>query len=423
MITNTEISEVFTIDTDENRCALLFCLQLQHDLNNAKMVFMTANSFELVHENIERVKPYISYADALIAKTKYLFLKDSWRNLENLYGTRALSNELSTLVEFSEHEIFFLHRIDLFFDKMFNKELEDVLIGFIKDIRYHHKKVIFSYNSKTATGKVFEEIFKQRRDISYHIEEDKSDVGGDCYTTIKTYNQFLKKSHSEILLLSDNQEMIDFHNTVFSEHKNIGFSHCTLADIVSGKEQVSETTDIIIYNDSTVELDEDMIKYLKSKAYFTKVYFLSHKQFLRKGDVSHLKQIGVDYMTPRFFDIKEYIGSIENVIENHFYSDTLKSIGFTAMPKEVDSDELSRRIALLGEQNIIFSILSIPVDVIGDRSMSLLIRDDDFVYHDDKKNEVVFVLLNILQKPAVEILSSRLKIDEKHIRPLSDSVR
>ena len=118
---NIEISEVFTIDTDENRCALLFCLQLQHELGDAKMLFLTANNFQLVHDNLERVKPYLAYFDTLHARTRHLFLKESWLTLNEHYGARALSNELSSLVEHSQAELFFFFLIDLFFDKVFNK--------------------------------------------------------------------------------------------------------------------------------------------------------------------------------------------------------------------------------------------------------------------------------------------------------------
>jgi len=412
---NIELSEVFTIDTDENRCALLFCLQLQHELDNANMLFLTANNFELVHSNLERVKPYIPYADTLIAKTKYLFLKESWLTLSKQYGTRAFSNELSALAEFSPHDIFFLHRIDLFFDKVFTKELEDVIIAFIKDIRYHNKKVIFSYNSKTATGKAFEALFADRRDISYHIEEDKSDIDGDCYSTIKTYNKFLKKDHSEICLISDSPENIALHEKIFGQQENIDFHHYTLEEIVQGDKIIADTTDIIIYNNSQIEINEKMVEYLKQNAHFSRIFLLSNKKFLRKSDVKNLQNIGVDYMAALFFDIKEYVSSIEAVIEDDFYSQKLAIVSPVGQTQEVDYDELRRRIIALEEYQVVYSKLLVPEDKINHHRVTSLIRDDDYVYYDRQKGSVTFVLLNILENNAKEILAQRLKIDKKHI--------
>ncbi len=417
---NIEISEVFTIDTDENRCALLFCMQLQHELNDAKMLFLTANNFQLVHDNLERVKPYISYFDTLHARTKHLFLKESWLTLNKQYGARALSNELSSLVEHSQEELFFLHRIDLFFDKVFTKELEDVMIAFIKDIRYHHKKVIFSYNSKTVTGKAFEELFVDRRDISYHIEEDKSDVDGDCYTTIKTYNQFLKKPYAQIVLISQQKDIIAMHHTIFDNQKNIKFKHLSLEEFKSGITKIDENTDVVVYNDSYTALDAKIIAQLKVVAPFAKIFQLSDKKFLRKPDRGHAKELGIDYLAAQNFDIEEYIGSIEAVIENDFYSHKLKLVFEKKQSQIIDFDALKERVVDLKMQQILFTLLSIKIDGVDVSQFASLIREQDYFYHDKENNTVIFVLLNILRESAHDILAKRLGIKKRFITSYHD---
>ncbi len=417
---NIEISEVFTIDTDENRCALLFCLQLQHELNDANMLFITANNFQLVHNNLERVKPYLSYFNTLHHRTKYLFLKDSWISLNEQYGARAFSNELSSLVEKSPQTLFFLHRIDLFFDKVFSTELEDVLIAFIKDIRYHHKKVIFSYNSKTATGKAFEALFVDRRDISYHIEEDKSDIDGDCYTTIKTYNKFLKKPYAQIVLISDEKEMIDMHKKIFKEQKNIHFKQITVEEMLQNSALIDETTDLVVYHDSGKQLDSRMIEKIKKVAHFSKIFYLSKKKFLRKTDRRQAQESGIEYIAATNFDLEEYIESIERVIENDFYTKKLKQFYRIEKTKEVDIEELKRSIVLLKQNGILFSLLSVNSHDVDVKNIDKLIREHDYLYIDHKRNTVVFVLLNILPTSAHEILSSRLGIKKTLVRTYHD---
>jgi hypothetical protein len=412
---NIEISEVFTIDTDENRCALLFCLQLQHQLDDAKMLFLTANNFDLVHDNLERIKPYLSYFDTLHLRTKHLFLKDSWLNLDAQYGIRALSNELSSLVEHSEEKLFFLHRVDLFFDKVFNTELEDVMIAFIKDIRYHHKKVIFSYNSKTVTGKAFDELLDKRRDISYHIQEDKDDPTGDCFSTIKTYNKFLKKPYAEIVLISDDSSMINMHKRVFSNQKDIHFSHLSLKDLVDSKDRIHEEADVVIYDDRDITMDERMVKYLKGFAHFARIYQLSDKKFLRKTDLGQAQEMGIDYVAPYNFDIKEYISSIESVIENDFYTQKLKDFYSKSWQQEVDYEGLKNYLLALREAQIIFSLLRVPTEEIVVDDVVSMIREEDCIYHDKEKESLVFVLINILGDNAKEILAKRLKIKKRHI--------
>ena len=413
---NIEISEVFTIDTDENRCALLFSLQLQHELNDAKMLFLTANNFQLVHDNLERVKPYITYFDTLHARTKYLFLKESWLSLNEQYGARALSNELSSLVEHSQAGLFFLHRIDLFFDKIFDKELEDMLIAFIKDIRYHHKKVIFSYNSKTVTGKAFEELFVDRRDISYRIEEDKSDVDGDCFMTIKTYNKFLKKPYAQIVLISDQEDIVDMHHLIFDNQNNIQFKHRTLEAFKRDVNAIDEMEDVVIFSGT----DMTLVPKIKEKAHFAKIFQLSDKKFLRKTDRGNAKKFGIDYLAASNFDVEEYIESIEAVIENDFYSRKLKDFFDIEQSQEVDFDALKRYVIHLKKQQILFSLLSVKVEDIEISSVASLIREHDYIYHDRGSQTVVFVLLNILRANAHDILAKRLGIQKHFITTYHD---
>jgi hypothetical protein len=419
---NIEISEVFTIDTDENRCALLFCLQLQHQLDDAKMLFLTANNFELVHDNLERIKPYLPYFDALHARTRHLFLKDSWLTLQEQYGARALSNELSSLVEHTSYDLFFLHRIDLFFDKVFTSELEDVMIAFIKDIRYHHKKVIFSYNSKTVTGKAFEELLDKRRDISYHIEDDQHDVEGNCYSVIKTYNKFLKKQYAEICLISDKEEIIKMHETLFAKEENIHFKYATLEEVRNGTFKIDETTDIVIYSEKDKDLTAHVIQEIKEHAHFAKIFYLSDKKFLRKTDKADANADGIDYIAALNFDIVEYVSSIESVIENDFYSQKLKRFLALKLPQEVDFEGLKERVKTLKEEGIIFSLLSVEMDALAVVDIASLIREDDYIYHDKVEDSMVFVLLNILGSSAHEVLSKRLKIKKRAVRLYHDIV-
>ncbi len=416
---NIQISEIFTIDTDENRCALLFCLQLQHELDDAKMLFITANNYQLVHDNLERIKPYISQFDTLHAKTKHLFLKDSWLHLNEQYGARALSNEMSALVEKSDEALFFMHRIDLFFDKAFTTELEDVIIGFIKDIRYHHKRVIFSYNSKTVSGKAIEALLVDRRDISYHIKEDKSDVDGDCYSTIKTYNKFLKKPYASIALISNSKEMIALHETLFSKQKDIKYKQFSVAQIAEDASLIDVDSDIVVYHDSQ-DLKPEMIADIKKVAHFSKIFQLNDKKFLRKSDKSNLSDKGIDYIAANNVDIEEYVVAIESVIERDFYTQRLKSILAMGWKKEVDFQGLRAHVLFLREKEIVHTLLSVNSEDMILKDIISLVRDHDVLYHDRNKNMVVFVLLNIIGENAKEILSKRLDIKKRDITVYHD---
>ena len=415
---NIQISEIVTINTKDNRCALGFSFELLQHLNTKnKMLLLTANSEHLFKSNLEKVKEYLSDFSALHKKTDYLFLKRSWIDLYNLYGLNAFENELITITDDNDYDVYYFHRIDLFFDKHFTDEIKEVIINFIDAIRYHHKKVFFSYDTTTVSGKSFELLLKQRRDLSFDIILNDDE---DCNLSMKTHNRLLKKECSNIVLISDNEDIKYLHNTILSNQENINYETIQIETLVDNDSIISEQTDLIIYNDNKKELNETLIKAFKQNAPYAQIFLLSNRKFIRKADLKQSQSMGIDQTFSKFFDVKEYVKDIEQVIQNSFYTQKLKTLSLKKEKQQVNVKELMLRIQNLEKNNIIYALITARRGDIDNTQLKEIIRKDDFFFIDEKDDIVLFVLLHILWEPAKEIVANRTNINKlliKHHKP------
>ena len=206
------------------------------------------------------------------------------------------------------------------------------------------------------------------------------------------------------------------HETLFSQQKNIKYNHFNLAEDVS---LIDTETDIVIYHDSH-DISERRIKNIKKVAHFTKIFLLNDKKFLRKSDKSGLSEQGIDYIAAKNVDIEEYVGSIEAVIENNFYTHKLKSMLRLGWPSEVDFQGLKKHVLLLRDKQVIHTLLSVQREDIMAEDIASLVREYDVIYHDKTKGMIVFVLLNIIGENAKVILSKRLGIKKREITVYHD---
>ncbi len=415
---NIQISEIVTINAKDNRCALAFSFELfEHLKDDTKMLFLTANSEHLFKSNLEKVKTYASNFSNLHKRSNYLFLKRSWIDLYNLYGLKAFENELISLSEDDDYDIYCFHRVDLFFDKHFTDEIKDVIINFIEAIRYHNKKVLFSYDTSSVSGQSFEDLLKQRRDLSFDVilNDDQ-----ECSLVMKTHNRLLKKQSRNIVLISDNDDIRYLHNTLFNKEENIDFKSVEIENLVDNDSVICEQTDLIIYNDSKKDLNNTLIKAFKQNAPYTQIFLLSNKKFIRKTDLKKYREIGIDQTYAKSFDIKEYVSDIEHIIQNSFYTQKLKNLSLKNMKQKVNVKDLMQRIQNLEKNSIVYALITARRGDIDATQIKNIIREDDFFFIDEENDIVLFVLLNILWEGAKEIVSQRTKINKlliKHHKP------
>ncbi len=412
---NIQLSEVITIDTQENRCALAFAMQLQRHLpSSPHTLFLTANKPELVRDNLEVVQRYFDHFNRIHANTTYLFLKEHWSEMQERYGTQAFINELRSLVEEEAYELFYFHRIDLFFDKLFTPEIEESVIALIEAVRYHHKKIFFSYNTKTVSGKSFDTLLQNRRDLSFDVVPNDD---GECDLTMKTHNRLLQKARTTILLISDQADTRYMHNTIFAKEPKIDFRIITLEALQNDPgRHIDPETDLILYNDNRKLLDAEMSAAFKSFAPYAQIFWLTNRKSIRKTDLTESKKIGIDMLFAKYFDIKEYVYYVEQVIQNQFYSHKLDNLSFADKKQVVDIRELLQRVEELEKKHILFSIVTVRKSDIREENIASLIRKEDFVFMDDKHDIVLFVLLNLMPENAKQIIADRVDVNKLMVR-------
>ncbi len=411
---NIQLSEVMTIDTPANRCALAFCMQLQQHLKEeTKTVLLTANKAELVRTNLQHIKQYLPNFEAIHEKTSYLFLKEEWSDISARFGVQAFTNELTRLTEDVAYDFYYFHRIDLFFENSITPDVEEAISNFIETIRYHHKKVLFSYNSMTASGKVFEVLFAKKRDLSFDVVLNDN---GECDLTMKTHNRLLQKESANICLISDQDDMLHLHNTIFQQQSNIKLRTITLDDLHKEHTHINEETDLILYNDSRKFLTREMASVFKKLAPYAPIYWITNRKSIRKSDLNESKSHGIDMLFPKNFDIKEYVHYIEQVIQQAFYTNKLRNLSYLHEDQRVDTTTFAKRIEELDAKHILYSIITVKYSDIHHDNVAAFIRKEDFVLIDQDSDLVLFVLINLLPENARQIISDRTKISKEHIQ-------
>lgn len=416
---NIQLSEVMTIDTPENQCALAFSMQLQQHLQNAnKTLFITANKPELVRTNLHHVKQHLNNFDMIHHKTTYLFLKDEWSDISGRYGIKTFTSELNRLTEDPAFDFYYFHRIDLFFENNLTPDVEQAIISFIETIRYHHKKILFSYNSLTASGKIFEILFKNRRDLSFDvILNDK----GECDLTMKTHNRLLQKESASVCLISNQNDMRYLHRTILENQPHIKLTTVTLEDLEKRPNLLNEETDLILYNDSRKFLTREIAQILKKLSPYAQIFWITNRKSIRKSDLNESKEYGIDMLFPKNFDIKEYTHYIEQVIQQAFYTTKLRTLSYLEEQQTVSPQEFQKRLYELKEKQILHTVVTVSLANIHHDNLAAFIRKEDFVTVDKERNIALFTLINLLPENAKQIIADRTNINKKLIYVNNDT--
>ena len=410
---NIKLSEIMTIDTPANRCALAFSMQLQRYLDKQyKTLFMTGNKSDLVRTNLSYVKQYLENFNAIHEKTTYIFAKESWHEMAENFGVKPFAKELEHIAQNDDYDFYYFHRIDLFFESDITLEIKNALLGFIEAIRYNHKKVLFSYNSLTASGKSFETLFAPKRDLSFDVVLNDN---GECDLTMKTHNRLLQKEYARICLISDQTDMRYLHQTILTNQPNIKFDLISLEDLTQNQTVLNKDTDLILYNDSRKFLTKDVAQKLKELAPYAQLFWITNRKSIRKSDLTESKNNGIDMLFPKTFDIKEYIHYIEQVIQRAFYTHKLNNLSYLEEEQSVDFTTFTKRLRELEQKQILHSVIMIKLSNIDHDNLTTFIRKEDFVCIRKNIDQALFVLINILPEHAKQIISDRTKINTSQI--------
>jgi hypothetical protein len=309
-----------------------------------------------------------------------------------------------------EFSTLYFHRSDTFFDGCTQRDMERIFSDIIEIAQYYNKKIIFSLNEETRLGQVMNDILYGEVDVEYVLSKDST---GECQS--KMYN--CRKEESNILLVSDKREIVDFHRYLFKKDTHINFKY--ISQIEDKYQIISDDTDIIIFALQNIELKNKLLNYIKVHKLKTKFLFLSDDEIIRKRDKIGKMKKGISLVFEKNFDLLEYIYSIEKIIGRDFYTTVLKRVNIAPRSRFVTDIEAFKDVVYnFSNYHIYFSVVAVEYNNsnIDHAVIENSIRDLDVVYLDAQNNGLVFLLIDMLPSLAISLVQERLKSRDIDVR-------
>ncbi len=403
-------STVFVVESDENICILSHVLQLQNNYLENKMLFISSRDSSSIKGNLQYLRDKLEQFDDIYSRLKFLFLKESWKNLNEKYGNSFFKNELNEIMQHHEVGTIYFHRIDLFFDDLATHDMHVILSDIIELVRYHHKKIIFSYSSKLRLGNALDDLMQEFVDITYNVTKNREQI---CMSEVF----FHKKSVVNLLLLTQDPLLVKFHSYVFDCLGLVNFLH--LDELTNENKDKLYNADIIVYHLADERLKDMLLEWNNQKKIKSKLFQLSFENLHRKQDQIMKLQSGFDHIFEQNFDLLDYLFHIENSIKDNFYTKKMKYLPILKNAIIFDERVFKRQIVEFIDKEIFFSIVVIYYESRYKIELSHLeefIRENDYIYFDESEGRIVFLMLNMLPTTAYILLKSRLEKSHIYIK-------
>ncbi len=393
--------KVISLKSQENSTLIKVALEQNKEqkmlfLSHKESSFVT-NSFKEINDNNQK----LSYSYPYI---RFIFLKDSWSILDASYGKTFFINEVQKMMKEEDFDTLYLHRGDTFFEGSTKRDIQRVISDIIEISRYYHKRVIFSFNEKTALGKIIDDVVSVEVDLELEAFKDSDGV-------YKSRIIRCKKEHTNIVLFSDKKEVLDFHKYIFKKDPNINFLYIEKLDVNS--KTVLANSDIIIFNLDNIDLKDQLLRFIDKQRLKTKFLFLSDEKVIRKRDKIRKLEKGIFQVYEKYFDLLEYIHTIEKIIGRNFYSEVLKQVNIVPTNKYFKQiEEFENVVYNFRNYHIYFSIVAIKYEdesAVDKELVESCIRELDMVYHDEINKKLLFLLVDIFPSNGFSLVSERLR--------------
>jgi hypothetical protein len=186
-ILSSVATQIYTIERDHNPTeSKLILLNAKNDTylvksaldfyqKNTNILLLASQVTSSLKNNFKKLQKDLSNFDEIYAHINFMFLKDSWTILDNIYGKPFFTYEIQKLMKNQKFSTLYFHRLDM----LFSSASEEDCIQLISDIRdfarYYQKKVLFSIDEKTEFGQILKPILLDIVDYENMIEEPKQE--------------------------------------------------------------------------------------------------------------------------------------------------------------------------------------------------------------------------------------------------------
>ncbi len=394
-------SQIFLLKSEENECLIESVMKLHNEYASGDMLFFTHKESSFIEDSFENLKFNMDGFDEIYKTIRFMFLKDSWNQLDEMYGKTFFINEMQKIIKKENFASLYFHRADIYFEGCSEKDIERIVSDIIEVANYYHKKLFFSLSGQTNLGQIINEVLYRKVDLEFVA---KKDIDGKCYTKMQRY----KKENSDVILFSDKDEVINFHKYIFKKDTFINFQHVDKLDQESIK--LVQKADILIYNLQDILLKDKLLNIIRDDNLRTIFLFISEEAVIRKRD--KIKN-GISYIFEKHFNLLFYIHAIEKSLGRDFYTSIFKNIDL--VPNKTyysNQDKFKEIIGTFLEQQVYFSIVVIEYE--GEKSIKPklienCVRELDIVYHNEIGKSLVFLLVDMLPSQALSLICKRLK--------------
>ncbi len=211
-----------------------------------------------------------------------------------------------------------------------------------------------------------------------------------------------------VVLLSDSDEMKKLNYYIFDGVE--GINYYTMDAPYDSDLSILSNMNFVIYNKEDEKLEKMILENIAKKHIDSKFLYVVDKKKYSKLDFLEEYKNGVDHIIMIDSNIEEYLYEIQKELRNDFYIRRLSKIKEVGILKNVE--DLEKRINELIQNRIFFTKLRYHYDSdidIFKYNLNKIIRKKDTIYIDKNRQEIYFLLLNILPTKAHNIISKRIK--------------
>jgi len=212
-----------------------------------------------------------------------------------------------------------------------------------------------------------------------------------------------------IVLLSDNDDMKKLNYFIFNAVD--GINYYTMDDPYDKDLSILSQMDIVLYNKDDKELEDLILENIINKRLGCKFIHIVDNQNYRKIDFLEEYLQGVSKVIKLDSELEEYIFEVQRELMNGFYSKRLQKIK-PVKDMIFDGKVYEKRVNELIKNRVCFTALRYTYESdmdISKYNLKKIVREKDAIYVDRAKNEIYFLLIDVMPSTANEIVKSRIK--------------
>ena len=413
--------DIMSIDC-EARCSQTLLARLLQEEKTKKVLFISSQNYLLVQSELKHLKLLTDLLNRHETKIDFFFLKKPYSKTKEKFF-----NKFEALIKVFHGEYIYFDRVDYFIDVEDHKQTMIIMQKMVEIVQKYQKKILFVYNSDNLETKTLKKVLEM---LSTHIrysntqklfDKDRNMAQGQMEReSIVLENEGLVElslldngysyvKNIQVALISDCEDLKKLNYYLFSEVNDVDYY--TIDSLKEEELSEMDNMDIIIFNKEDDILKDMLLHNIKAKKLETKFFMISNKSYLRQKDVLREHINGVDKLLKMDFFLEDYILSIEKYLHSNFYSKRLLEHEDNKEVVITDKERFEAKVDNLLEKKIFFSLFNFKYDAeidINDYNIRKIVRECDLIFVDRQKEEITFLLLNVVPEFGCELIKKRI---------------